>query len=99
MKPRSARQVAVALGYDWSGPAPPRVLAAGQGPVAERIVATARASGVALREDAALAGALVRLKAGSYVPPELWNAVAVVLAFLYRGDAAAGSGVRPPASG
>ncbi len=94
------RQVAVALGYAWGGAAPPRILAAGAGPIAERIVATARASGVAVREDAPLAESLVRLEVGSHVPPELWQAVATVLAFLYRVDAAVAAAppsVRPPA--
>ncbi len=101
VRPGPGRQAAVALGYDWDGPNPPRVLAAGQGAVAERILEAARAGGVPVREDAPLAEALVRLELGDRVPPELWHAVAAVLAFLYRADAAAGGGapVRRPASG
>lgn len=68
---------------------PPQIVAAGQGEVAERIIAAARASGVAVQKDGALAERLVRLELGTHVPPELWQAVATVLAFLYRADAAA----------
>ena len=77
----------MALGYEWDGKAPPRVLASGCDKVAERILAEARASNVPIENDAALANALLNVTTGSHVPPELWHAVATVLAFLYRLDA------------
>ncbi|MFO1036628.1 MAG: EscU/YscU/HrcU family type III secretion system export apparatus switch protein [Geminicoccaceae bacterium] len=80
----SRRQVAVALGHDRSSPAPPRVLAAGVGDVAERILQVAREHGVPVREDSSLARSLAEVEVGAHVPPELWTAVATVLAFLYR---------------
>lgn len=82
-----ARQVAVALGYDWGGTAPPRVLAAGRGELARRIVEAAAAHDVPVRHDAALARALVEVEVGAMVPRELWQAVAAVLAWLARADA------------
>ena len=78
------RQVAVALGYQPGEGAAPEVLASGVGLLAERIVQAARASGVPVREDADLAEVLGRLEVGAEIPPELYEAVAEVLAFIYR---------------
>ncbi|MEA2180042.1 MAG: hypothetical protein QOG77_3339 [Solirubrobacteraceae bacterium] len=44
---------------------------------------------VAVREDAALADALARLQLEAQVPEELWRAVAEVLVWAQRLDAAA----------
>jgi len=78
---------AAALRYDGTGA--PKVVAAGAGHVAERILAAARASGVAVREDAALAEALARLELQAEVPPELWAAVAEALVWAHGLDALA----------
>lgn len=64
----------------------PRVTATGRGPVAERILEAARAAGVPVREDPALAEILGRLDPGEEIPPETFRAVAEILAFLYRLD-------------
>jgi flagellar biosynthesis protein len=82
--PRPKR--AAALRYDGSDTAP-RVVATGRGIVAERIVAEARAAGVPVRDDAALAEALAGLDLGANVPEELYRAVAEALAWAYRLDA------------
>ena len=81
---------AAALRYDGNGA--PRVVAAGSGEVARRIVETARQAGVAVREDAGLADALARLRLEAEVPEELWQAVAEVLVWAQRLDAGAASG-------
>lgn len=83
-KPRKA---AVALGYDPNQDAAPRVLAAGQGEIARLIEEAAQAHGVPIHRDHPLAQALVRLEVGSQIPPELYRAVAEVLAFLYKLEA------------
>ncbi|MFO7708961.1 MAG: EscU/YscU/HrcU family type III secretion system export apparatus switch protein [Desulfobacterales bacterium] len=75
---------AVALSYDRARDDAPRVTAAGQGNVAENIIAAARAHGVPLHEDAPLAEALADLNLDTTIPPELFRAVAEVLAFIYR---------------
>ncbi|HHQ41989.1 MAG TPA: type III secretion protein [Chromatiales bacterium] len=72
---------AVALRYDGRGA--PRVTAAGGGALAERIVAAAREHGVPLHEDPALAEALAAVPVGEEIPPELYVAVAEVLAFVF----------------
>jgi flagellar biosynthesis protein len=75
------RSQAVALHY--SGRGAPRVVAKGDGLVADNIIATARAHGVPLDEDAALASALSRVDLGREIPRELYVAVAQVLAFAW----------------
>ena len=72
---------AVALRYD--GDAPPRVVAKGEGALARAIVELAREHGVPLHEDPALAALLARVDLETCIPPELFEAVAAVLAFVY----------------
>lgn len=76
------RMHAVALHY--SGKGAPRVVAKGSGLVADNIIATARAHGVPLDQDPALAGALSRVDLGREIPRELYIAVAQVLAFAWN---------------
>lgn len=75
------KNLAVALHY--SGRGAPRVVAKGGGLIADNIIAIARAHGVPLDEDAALAGALARVELGQEIPRELYMAVAQVLAFVW----------------
>lgn len=75
---------AVALHYDPQPLATPSVVAAGQGGVARQILAAARAAGVDIVEDPDLMEVLGRLPVGEDIPPELFQAVAEILAFLYR---------------
>jgi flagellar biosynthesis protein len=78
------RKQAIALGYDQAQDAAPRVLAAGQGVIAEQILAAARQNGIPIREDPVLASALAGVDIGSEIPPELYRVVAEVLAYVYR---------------
>jgi flagellar biosynthesis protein len=80
--PRERR--AAALRYDAGADGAPRVVASGRGLVAERIIAEARAAGVPVRDDAALAEALAGLDLGANVPEELYRAVAETLAWAYK---------------
>jgi flagellar biosynthesis protein len=64
----------------------PRVVAVGRGEVARRIIEEARAAGVPVRDDAALAEALAALELDTEVPEELWAAVAEALVWAYRMD-------------
>jgi len=81
MSERPHSPLAVALHYNGNGA--PRVVAKGGGPIAERIMETAREHKVPLEEDAALAATLSRLDLGAEVPRELYVAVAHVLAFAW----------------
>lgn len=80
------RKSAAAVAYDAARDKAPRVLASGQGLVAERIVALAQAAGIPVREDPALAEILARIEPGADVPPETYRAIAEILVFLYRMD-------------
>jgi len=86
-KPRRAS----ALKYEGVGA--PRVTASGQGLIADKIVAAARAAGISVREDAALAEALSALDLGREIPEDLYAAVAEALAWAYTLDVRARKGV------
>lgn len=80
-------KTAVALRYQSGKDEAPRVVATGRGNVAEVIVRRAREAGVSIREDEGLVSALAHLDVGESIPPELYRAVAEILAYLYRLDA------------
>ncbi len=82
----SERQTAVALRYLQGEDDAPRVVARGQGELAARILDLARRRGIPVRRDGDLAGILSKLDLGEQIPPELYQAVAEVLAYLYRAD-------------
>ncbi|HEY8486210.1 MAG TPA: EscU/YscU/HrcU family type III secretion system export apparatus switch protein [Limnochordales bacterium] len=103
--------VAVALAYEMERMAAPVVVAKGQDHMARRIVEVAVEHGVAVVENPPLAWALFEsVEVGQPIPPELYRAVAEVLAYVYRartrprrpagagasraGAAATGGGVR-----
>lgn len=75
---------AVALTYDKDKDAAPKLVAKGRGQVAEKIIETARAHHVPLVEDQNLVQVLEALDLETQIPPELYRAVAEVLAFVYR---------------
>ena len=96
--PREVPRRAVALRYERARDGAPRVVASGRGPVAEAILAFARANGVPLHEDADLVELLGACELGEPISPELYEVVAQLLAFLYqtnerllREEAAAGA--------
>jgi flagellar biosynthesis protein len=78
---------AVALRYDPDQDAAPRVVAQGRGAIADKIVELARNHGVAIREDRALVSVLSKLDLDREIPPQLYAAVAAILAFLYSANA------------
>ncbi len=75
---------AVALLYDKEQGDAPRIVASGRGVLAEKIVETARAAGVYIMEDPDLVELLAKLPVGDDIPPELYQAVAEILAFVYQ---------------
>lgn len=80
----SERQIAVALRYLREREAAPRVIAKGRGTLAEKILELARKNGIPVHRDSDLVEVLVRLDLDEIVPPELYKAVAEILAYLYR---------------
>ncbi len=87
--PRVRRPSAVALRYQPEAPfldAAPRLVAKGQGFLADRILELARQHGVPIQRDPDLLATLEPLDVNSLIPPDLFQAVAVVLAALYRAN-------------
>ena len=82
MKKKKAK--AVALKYEKDKDAAPRIVAKGRDFIAEKIIKTARAHDVPLHEDKNLVQVLEALDLDTEIPPELYRAVAEVLAFIYR---------------
>lgn len=68
------------------GDAAPRLVAKGEGFLAQRILELAREHGVPVEKDADLVTALAPLDVNTVIPQELFQAVAVVLAALYRAN-------------
>lgn len=75
------KKTAVAVAYQ-PGDTAPKILAAGKGDVAERIIEAAEENDVPLYRDDALAGTLAKLKIGDTIPPELYEVVAEILVFV-----------------
>jgi flagellar biosynthesis protein len=75
---------AVALKYDHQKNKAPKVIAKGRGDIAEKIIDVAKAHNVPLYEDKNLVQLLEALELETEIPPELYRAVAEVLAFIYR---------------
>ncbi len=87
--PGSSRPRAAALRYRPESPfrdAAPRLVAKGQGLLAERILDLAKAHGVSISRDPDLLAALEPLDLDRLIPPDLFQAVAVLLAVLYRAN-------------
>ena len=75
---------AVALKYDGEKDKAPRIIAKGWGDIADKIIGIAREHDVPLYEDKNLVQILEALDLETEIPPELYRAVAEVLAFIYR---------------
>jgi len=77
--------IAVALKYDETGASAPKVVASGKGKVAEKIREIAREHKIPIRENKPLARSLFKsVKVGEEIPEDLFEAVAVILAEIYR---------------
>lgn len=83
MPPPNKRQMAVALAYSGHDPAP-RVVAQGRGLIAQAIIERARQHGIYVHESEELVGLLMQVELDQHIPPQLYLAVAELLAWLYR---------------
>jgi flagellar biosynthesis protein len=75
---------AVALRYDRKADPAPRVVAKGEGDIAEQILALARDHGVSIREDKDLVQLLSAVELETQIPVEAFVAVAEILSYVYR---------------
>ncbi len=74
---------AIALAYQQTDAAP-RVVARGKGLVAEQIIARAKENGVYVHESPELVALLTQVDIDEHIPPQLYMAIAELLAWLYR---------------
>lgn len=82
----NAEAQAVALRYDQERDRAPRVIAKGRGYVAESIMATAQQNTIPVYQNKTLVNMLMALDIDREIPPELYRAIAEVLAYVYRID-------------
>ena len=81
--PTDDRSLAVALAYA-PGDAAPKVIAKGRGFIADEIIARARQHDIFVHESAELVALLMQVDLDAHIPPQLYVAVAELLAWLYR---------------
>ncbi len=86
MKEQDPPARAVALSYDQDRDQAPVVVAKGQGLIAERIKALAAEHNIPVQENQVLIKYLMALQIYEEIPPELYQVVAEILAFIYRID-------------
>lgn len=77
------RALAVALKYA-PGTSAPTVVAKGRGLIAEEIISRAHEHGVFVHESPELVALLSRVDIDGQIPPELYIAVAELLAWIYQ---------------
>jgi flagellar biosynthesis protein len=84
MTDKSKKSKAVALSYKKESGGAPIVVAGGKGAVADKILALADEAGVEVVKDPDLVELLDKVPVGREIPTELYQAVAEILAFVYR---------------
>jgi flagellar biosynthesis protein len=81
---KDKRKKAAALRYDKETDSAPKVVAKGSGIIADRIMELAKEHHIPIKEDSQLVEVLAQLDLYQEIPPELYRAVAEILAFIYR---------------
>jgi len=84
MKSKKKSSKAAAINYDAEKDRAPRLVAKGSGHMADKIIEIARQHDIPMVKDENLAQVLEALDLDTEIPPELYRAVAEVLAFIYR---------------
>ncbi|MXS83339.1 EscU/YscU/HrcU family type III secretion system export apparatus switch protein [Nitrosomonas oligotropha] len=74
---------AVALAYR-EGQVAPKVVAKGRGLIAQEIIKRAKESGIYVHESSELVALLMQVNLDDRIPPQLYLAVAELLAWLYK---------------
>ena len=94
MSDKNELKSAVALAYAQTDAAP-RVVAKGKGIIAEQIIARAQESGVYVHESPELVSLLMQIDLDQRIPPQLYVAVAELLAWIYRLESGRPAGEPP----
>jgi flagellar biosynthesis protein len=79
----SPMQSAVAIAYQ-TGQTAPKVVAKGKGLIAEQIILRAQEHGVYIHQSKELVSLLMQVDLDDKIPPNLYRAVAELLAWLYH---------------
>jgi flagellar biosynthesis protein len=83
---KKEKERAVALRYDEHKESAPRVIAKGEGHIAQKIKQIAQENNIPVHQDATLIELLAQVNIDYEIPPELYAAVAEVLCWIYRAD-------------
>lgn len=94
MEEKVKKQQAAALTYDPAENDVPILAAFGEGLMAQKIVDVARESGVPVVPEPGLTNMLSKLAVGDEIAPEMYDAVAKVLAFVSEVDRTYGEKVK-----
>lgn len=78
------KKKAVALEYDASKQAAPKVNAKGEGVTAENIIKIAKLHDIPIQKDEDLVEMLSKLEVDKEVPAEMYKAIAEVFSFVYK---------------
>lgn len=82
--PLTPQQVAVALTYGKTEGGAPTVVAKGRGLIAQAIIERARQHGIFVHESVDMVGLLMKVELDQEIPPQLYLAIAELLAWLYH---------------
>jgi len=83
MKKKDDLRMAASIRYDKKKDDAHRLPAKVRGHLAEKIIELARKHDIPIKEDPALVSILCRLDIDEEIPPELFRAIAEILAFVY----------------
>ncbi|WP_227935794.1 EscU/YscU/HrcU family type III secretion system export apparatus switch protein [Alkalihalobacillus deserti] len=86
MKTNLDSKKAIALRYQADKDESPKVIGKGQGIMADEIISLAKEHHIPIQEDPSLIQMLSQLEVNQSIPPELYEVVAEVFAFIYRID-------------
>lgn len=78
------RKGAIALGYDSTKNAAPKIVAKGFGEIAERIIKIAQENKIIVHNDQLLFNSLYRLDVGEEIPVKMYQVIAELLAYVYK---------------
>ena len=82
-------QKAVALAYEQNKQRAPKVLAKGEGLIAQKIIEKAKEYDITLFQSKALVDSLIHLENDEEYPPKLYKAVVEVFIWLYKTESKA----------
>ncbi|KXG75727.1 EscU/YscU/HrcU family type III secretion system export apparatus switch protein [Thermotalea metallivorans] len=83
---KEKKEIATALKYEANKDGAPQLIAKGQGDIARKIKEIARELNIPTYQDEKLARQLYHLSLGEEIPPELYQVVAEILAFIVELD-------------